>query len=286
MIKVTREISHARHVEKREDTNLETKEAAHYKYHHEKLYILDLSGYRMQEELLASEHDEAALLDLSEEAKESLWKNLFPDEIHTDRAEAEDGEGSGVEDDTRRLTRKLVSAKTQFEVQDVISEALGKMKDLIMAAAYGDEKAAKILRKVKKLISRGHRKIRDLAKELQMHQQQQRAEKKEQEEIARRIRAELKRAELERSRRERKYLDDRDDDDDENTPVVSGASQAATEAKIMALAQAMAAVSSATSSGGADAGFTDTGAAFAGGGGGGEAGGGEGAVAGADSVEA
>jgi len=136
--------------------------------------------------------------------------------------------------------------------------------NLHMAAAQGDKKAAAIIRRLNRLISRGNRKVRDINKEQMMLIRQQQAEAKEQAQIAKKLRDELKRTQIERTNRERRYLRDRLEDDEENAPVISGAPQAATEAKIMALAQAMAAMSSSVS-GGSDMSFNDSGAALSGG---------------------
>jgi len=251
----------------------------------EAYYAPNLTGAENSSELDGQNalfNDEVVdFLDLSEEAQEHLWGNKIAD-IQSERAE-QDGEGDGPADETRRLTRLLVTATTQLEVQDVLSQAHNNKVELLMAAAQGDDKAKAILRKLDKLIRRGYRKMRDLGQEMQMLQKQQRAERRNQEQMARKIRDELKRAQLERKQRERKYLRDRDDDDEEDGAHIPGPSHAATEAKIMALAQAMASLSSDTGVS-ADASFSDSSAAFFGGGGGDIIGGGGEAAVGGEVV--
>lgn len=209
--------------------------------------------------------DNKDTLELSPEAQEHYWGTKMAG-IHTERPE-DDGEGGEIEDETRKLTRRLVAAKTTLEVQDVLAAAHKNKLNLHMAAAQGDKKAAAIIRRLNRLISRGSRKVRDLHKEQMMLIRQQQAEAKAKAELAKKIRDELKRAQLERANRERRYLRDRLEDDEENAPAISGASLAAAEAKIMALAQAMTALSS-PAIGGGDMSFGDSGAALSDGGGG------------------
>ena len=242
-----------------------------------KSYNSDFNHFRkhMKQEKWGSFHaDETKdTLDLSQEAQELFWSNETAN-IYAERPE-DDGEGGRIEDESRKLTRRLVAAKTTLEVQDVLSAAHKNKMDLHMAAAQGDKRAAAIIRRLNRLISRGNRKVRDLNKEQIMLIKQQQAEAKAKEQIAKKLRDELKRTQIERTNRERRYLRDRLEDDEENSPMISGASQAATEAKIMALAQAMASLSSVISGG--DMSFSDSGAELSG-----SDGGFEGAIAGAD----
>ena len=266
MINATKLFAHLRHTEKRSNTFVTQSESATKTHQTETHFLLDLSIFNGQNNQSAYEYDEsAAFLELSEELLEKMKGSIVPEDKLAEAAEASE-EGEGLKDETRRLTRKLVNSRSTLEVQDVLREAFQHMKDAIMAAAMGDKKAMAILRKLQKLVRRGNRKISDLHKEQELREKQQRAEKKEQEQIAQRLREELKRALLERKRRERKYLQDKDDDEEENGPTISGPSMAATEAKIMALAQAMAAVSTSPGSGvsSGDAGFSDS-AAMSGG---------------------
>jgi len=247
MIKNVKTNPHLQKTDKKANTPPVQKEVVKQKVPQEKPYTLDMSGFHKQDDQDELHfYSPADLFDLSEEAKEKL-KNDMMANIQAEAAE-DDNEGGGeLTDNSRRYTRMLVSAKSHMEVQDVLSAVYKDKMELIKAAAFGDESAKAIIRKLDKVIRRGNRKMRDLSKEIQLLQRQQRAEKKEQEEIARKVREELKRAQLERQQRERKYLDERDDDDDEETaPAISGPSMAATEAKIRALAQAMADLKSAT----------------------------------------
>ena len=141
----------------------------------------------------------AVILELTE--RQGFWKERAFLEPRQKNA----GENSGVKDESGRLTRLLVAAKTQEEVRYVLSEAYNNLSKCLLAAAGGDKKAAAIVRRLKKLIIRANRKIRDLNREDGIKQNQKRAEKKMQEELARGFRAELKRAETERKLREQKY---------------------------------------------------------------------------------
>ena len=283
MIKHVKTTQHAQNIDRKTNVPPTQNEVVHQKKQHEKMYILDLSALKEQDEQnVPYFHEETDFLDLSKEAMDKHWGNMM-ESMHAEEAGNEDEGGGELTDSSRRLTRMIVAAKTQLEVQDVLSEAHKDKMELIKAAAFGDEKAKAIIRKLDKVIRRGNRKIRDLGREMQLLQRQQRAERKEQEQIARKVREELKRAQLERQQRERKYLDERDDEDDEeNRPAATGPSMAATEAKIRALAQAMADLKSATSVGSSDASVSGIeGAAIAG-----DTGGGEAAVAGGETGEA
>lgn len=171
------------------------------------------------------------------------------------------GEAGGPTDETQRLTRKLVAATTQFEVTEVISEVYKNLLSWQMAAAQGDEKAAAVVRRLKRLITRCNRKIRDLNKEDSMRTRQARAEKNEQRQLEEQIRIELRRAKLDREQRERRYLQEKDEEDSKS-PGIPKPSIAATEAKIRALAAQLAQLSSPTgamSASGAAGGETATG---------------------------
>ena len=167
------------------------------------------------------------------------------------RAKAdEQGNSGNPKDETQRLTRALVAAKSTIEVQNVLSEAYKCLFPLQMAAAKGDEKAAAIVRKLNKLISRTNRKIRDLNKEESLRMRKERAEKREQKNLEEQARLELKRAEQERKQREKKYLHEADTAKNK-FPGIPSPSLATTEAKIRALAQQMAQYSSMSMSAGA-----------------------------------
>jgi len=165
------------------------------------------------------------------------------------RAKADEQSNNGnPKDETQRLTRALVAAKTTMEVQNVLSEAFKCLFPLQMAAAKGDEKAAAIVIKLNKLISRSNRKIRDLNKEESLRMRKDRAEKREQKNLEEQARLELKRAEQERKQREKKYLHEAETAKNK-FPGIPSPSLAATEAKIRALAQQMAQNSSMTVTG-------------------------------------
>jgi len=153
-------------------------------------------------------------------------------------------------DETQRLTRALVAAKTTMEVQNVLSEVYKSLFPLQMAAASGDEKASAIVRKLNKLISRSNRKIRDLNKEEGLRIRKERAKKNEQKDLEEKARIELKRVERERKQREKKYLHEPNYSGNKS-PGIPSPSLAATEAKIRALAQQMAHNSSVTMTGSA-----------------------------------
>jgi len=207
----------------------------------DELYILDLSGAKSKGEARTYQDDEsAAVFELTEEAREKLSNKAIGE---NERAEAVDEEGEEIRptDETRKLTRMLVAAKTPDEVQGVLMDTLNHMQEWQKLAANGDKEAIKVVRKLKRLVSRGNRKITDLNKEIVMHQRQQRAENAEKNREAKRLELELKEAQRERKARERRYLQERDNDnDDEETEF--GPTMAETEAKIRQLAGEMAAL--------------------------------------------
>jgi len=205
------------------------------------LYILDLSVISSKNGANTQQTDKtAAILDLSEEVREKLGNKQLRE---NERAEAteDEGEGDRPSDETRKLTRLLVAAKTPDEVQSVLMDTYNHMREWQKLASTGDKEAIKVVRKLNRLVSRGNRKISDLHKEMVMHQRQQRAEKAERNQEARRLENELKEAQRERKARERRYLQERDDDDDEESSEF-GPTMAETEAKIRQLAGEMAAL--------------------------------------------
>jgi len=245
MIRSTSTDQYVRHADKKQNipsaTNGITEKPKQTKDSGDPLYILELSDPKNQDEQSMSKHyDSAALLDLSQDAREKLSNNIASD------ARGEEISGSGDDgrppDETARLTRMLVAAKSTLEVQSVLADTFNHMREWQKLAAEGDKKAIAVVRKLNRLASRGHRKVRDLNKEQLLLQRQQKAEEAEKEQIAQRLRDELKQAELIRKQRERRYLQERDDYNEEE-PDEIGPSMAATEAKIRALAAAMAAVS-------------------------------------------
>jgi len=206
------------------------------------LYILDLSGINNRNESSSYQNDKsAAFLDLTKEAQEKLGNKSLRE---AERAEAteEEGEGERPSDETRALTRRLVAAKTQDDVQSVLMDTYGHLREWQKLASNGDKEAIKVVRKLSRLISRGNRKIRDLLKELVMHQRKERAENAEKNQEARRLENELKEAQRERMARERRYLQERDDDNEDEESSEFGPTMAETEAKIRQLAGEMAAL--------------------------------------------
>jgi len=192
----------------------------------------------------SSEEDNRSIiqkvLDLQKDAQEKLAKSANKISELSIGASSEDA--TRPPDNTQRLTRMLVAARSTIQVQGVLSEAFNHMREWQRLAAEGDKKAIAVVKKLNKLVSRGNRKVGDLNKEQVMLQRQKKAEKAKQEQIARRLREELKQTELKRKQRERRYLQERDYYN-ENEPTEFGPSMAATEAKIRALAASMAALS-------------------------------------------
>ena len=185
---------------------------------------------------------------LPQSADEDLKNAFGAIKAENMRKKAEEQNDGNPRDETQRLTRALVAAKTRMEVQNVLSEVFKCLLPWQMAAAKGDEKAAAVVRKLNKLISRSNRKMRDLNKEDSLRMQKERAEKKEQKHLEEKVRIELKRAEQERKQREKKYLHEPNNYTNKS-PGIPSPSLAATEAKIRALAQQMAQNSSATMTG-------------------------------------
>ncbi|MCL2819290.1 MAG: hypothetical protein FWD38_00440 [Oscillospiraceae bacterium] len=203
--------------------------------------ILDLSGMKNKGGAKTYQDDEsAAILELTEEAREKLSTKSIRE---NERAEEVEGEGEDIRpsDETRKLTRMLVNAKTPDEVQGVLADTYNHMREWQKLAANGDKEAIKVVRKLNRLVSRGNRKITDLNKEIVMHQRQQRAEKAEKNQQAKRLEQELKEAQRERKARERRYLRDRDNDNEDEESEF-GPTMAETEAIIRQLAGQMAAL--------------------------------------------
>ena len=211
------------------------------KKHLDIFYILDLSGLKKENEEDSYDSDESAvILDLTEEKEKGIGFIAF-DENERAQAVEEEGESPRPSDETRKLTRRLVNAKKQDEVQAVLTDAYDHMREWQALAASGDKEAMKVVRKISRLIARGNRKIKDLHKEIVMHQRQQKAEEQEKKREAKRLEIELKEALRERKARERRYLQERDDNNEEEESEF-GPTMAETEAKIRQLAGAMAAL--------------------------------------------
>jgi len=203
--------------------------------------ILDLSSMKNKNEASSYKEDEsAAILDLTEEAREKLSNKSVRENERAEEVEGE-GEDERPTDETRKLTRMLVAAKTPDEVQGVLIDTYNHMQEWQKLASNGDKEAIKVVRKLKRLVSRGNRKITDLNKEIVMHQRQQRAENAEKKREAIRLEQELKEAQRERKARERRYLQERDDENEEEESEF-GPTMAETEAIIRQLAGQMAAL--------------------------------------------
>ena len=206
------------------------------------LYILDLSEMGDEKEKNTYQSGESAdILELTQKAKEKLTSKSIRENERAEAAE-EEGEALRPEDETRKLTRLLVAAKTPDEVQSVLVDTYDHMREWQALAAAGDKEAMKIVRKLGRLISRGNRKIKDLHEELVLHQRQQKAEQQEKNHEAKRLELELKEAQRERKARERRYLQERDNDNEDEESSEFGPTMAETEAKIRQLAAAMAAL--------------------------------------------
>ena len=197
------------------------------------LYILDLSSMK------------------NEDTQEKLGNRSIRENERAEAAAAAEAEGEDgrPEDETRKLTRMLVAAKTPDDVQNVLMDVYGHMREWQALAAAGDKKAIAVVKKLNKLIARGNRKIRDLNEEMVKHQKQQRAEKAEKEQLAKRLELELKEAQRKRKERERKYLQERDNDEEDES-AETGPTMAETEMKIRQLAAAMAALKTNTADAG------------------------------------
>ena len=216
-------------------------------------YILDLSGKKNKSE--ANQDDESpTILELTEEAREKLSNKLVRENERAEEVEGEEDD-TRPSDDTRKLTRMLVNAKTPDEVQGVLADTYNHMRDWQKLAANGDKEAIKVVRKLNRLISRGNRKITDLNKEIVMHQKKQRAENAEKNREARRLEMELKEAQRERKARERRYLQEREDDNEDEESSEFGPTIAETEAIIRQLAGQMAALKTNTVDAGSSAAY-------------------------------
>ena len=179
--------------------------------------------------------------------EEEAFNKLFQSALNqpTRETEAKDDSSGGIDDPTRKLTRRLVAASNINQVHTVLSEAYKAMGEIIQAAAHGDEKAANILRRLNKLIRRATRKVRDLNHEEQLRMKETRAREKDIQELARQIEMELTRKYKERKLREKKYLQDKDHDDNDTNEFPGKPSMpSSAQIKAMAYKAAQAAVAS------------------------------------------
>lgn len=159
-----------------------------------------------------------------------------------------------VQDKTFQLTRRLVSAVSQFAVQQVQADAYKELTSLLMIAATSKGKEAEaaraVVKKLQKLIGRASRKMKELGEEENLAANKRRAEKRKQERLAEEIKAELKRARIKRRIRERGYLRDCGNEETAaNDPAVDA--QLSMQAMVIAAAEVY---SGAGGSSGADGG--------------------------------
>ena len=185
-----------------------------------------------------AEKDPAAILELSLTAKNDDERESILEALEAMRPQENDGAKSSVDDPTRRLTRRLVAARTTVQVQNVLRDAFKAMGDLIKAAASGCEDSDRILRRLQRLIRRATRKVRDLTNEAELRRKEDQARQREMENLARKYELELKQRIAERRRREEGYLRDRDSGDSNAVlPIPGFPSGIPTSAQIKAMAQ-------------------------------------------------
>jgi hypothetical protein len=150
---------------------------------------------------------------------------------------------TGPSDKSGDLTRRLVVAAYQGEVQAILSEAYENLSDWIKAAMSGGEdvgKAFAAIRRLNRLIQRCQRKVRDLDKEDVLRLKQARAEQKQEQLRAKQIEQELTKRIQERKKRERTYLRDTGEQGrDEKIPGM-GLTPNQLKAQIAAVAAALA----------------------------------------------
>ena len=182
-----------------------------------------------------------ALLDLSFDARNSDRENSVLKSLRPQRNN--ETNTSNIDDPTRRLTRRLVAARTTMQVQTVLRDAFKSMGDILHAAATGDEEAQQILNRLQRLIRRATRKVRDLNSEDDVRRRENQARRREMEQLARKFEEELKRRLAERRRREENYLRDNDSNNNSNPlPGILSGAPVAVQIKAMARLAAQAAV--------------------------------------------
>lgn len=175
---------------------------------------------------------------------------------------------SAPKDGSSRLTQRLVSAVSQFEVRSVITKASTELMNARIAAslATGDDKkkAQAIVRRLEKVIDRATRKISDLQGEENLQRQVNQAQKAKQRQRADELKGELRAQKRRRQERERRYLQEAGENDrndameglGQGQPSAQTEMDPASEAEIAAKAEAIAAMEVAVESaaGGGDAG--------------------------------
>ena len=137
-----------------------------------------------------------------------------------------------VNDQSGRLTKMLIAAKSKEQVQAVLSQAYNNLGDALKAAAAGDKDAMDIVKRLNKLIRRAYRKTRDLMKEDDVRKKQKKAEKEKLEQLSRQLEIELRIKMTERKQREKKYLIDAYPPNNKKQNPLHGFSSVALDAKI------------------------------------------------------
>jgi DNA-binding transcriptional ArsR family regulator len=176
------------------------------------------------------------LLDLSPGAGNTAKENCILETLRPQRDD--EANKSKIEDPTRRLTRRLVAARTTLQVQSVLRDAFKSLGEVIQAAASGDEEAQKILRRLQRLIRRATRKVRDLNTETDLRRKEDKSRRREMEHLAREYEQELRRRLAERRRREEGYLRDTDSNNNNSIlPINAVLSTSFSAAQIKAMAR-------------------------------------------------
>lgn len=191
-------------------------------------------------------------------------------------------------DSSGRLAERLVAATDQFEVRMVMTEANRALTSLQNAAVFVESKdkarVEAMIRKIKKLLDQGGRKIQGLGEEEALRTRQVKAKQAKQELRAQQLKEELRRKKADRERKEQAYLQEArkplregtDYTQNQTVPPMKGEKlDAVSEAQIAAEAEAMAAAEFAAGGGeaalgadvamaGGEAGSTEAAAAPAG----------------------
>ncbi len=178
------------------------------------------------------------------------WKKMLED-IQKSRKESK-AKVRPPQVSLRGMTQRLVAAASAAEVRAVLSEAGQAIANLQMALAGLEGKQRQqvqaMIQSAQKLAGRCGQKIGELDKEDVSRTRQKKAEKGGQRKKAEQIKQELRQQEIKRAHREQSYLLDhfpsltRQDDWQRSGPVHPSAPlDPATEAKIEAMAQAIAA---------------------------------------------
>lgn len=155
---------------------------------------------------------------------------------------AQSGQPSNIQDNSMQLARRLVAAVSQFEVQQIIGEASKDLIALRMVAGTADADTAKtaraIIKRLEKMVRRGHKKISDLGKEEGMWLEQDKAERLKKKQRAEEIKKQLREHIRKRKLREKEYLrEEKGMNSNETEAAPNIRLDAATEAQIAMQAQ-------------------------------------------------